>query len=120
MKPTTVLSKKRLELAGDGVGARLERLLIDAVMGVGRERAALAGLEVHDVVPDRAALAAPSAASRPSWRMREIDAEALIGGLGAGDRLEHQIDRRAAIDRLDAGGDMGQHAGLGRDLDSGG
>ena len=43
-----------LEAAGDGVGAGFAGLLVDAVMGVGGERAALAGFEVHDVVADGA------------------------------------------------------------------
>ena len=38
-----------LEVAGDGVGAGFEGLLVDAVVGVGGERAALAGFEVQDV-----------------------------------------------------------------------
>ena len=56
MKPTTVLTSSGSNVARHGVGARLERLLVDAVMRVGRQRRALAGLEVHDVVADGAAL----------------------------------------------------------------
>ena len=61
----------------------------------------------------RAAATAPpraprrsSASETPKLRVRR---------LGAGDRLEHQIDRRAALDRAQRGGDMRQHAGLRRD-----
>ena len=49
-------------------------------------------------------------------QQREIDAEAAVGGFGAGDRLEHQIDRTPLPDQLQRGRDMGQHAALGRDL----
>jgi len=38
-----------LKGASDGVGTGFEGLLVDAVIGIGRERGALAGLEVHDV-----------------------------------------------------------------------
>jgi hypothetical protein len=55
MKPTTVFTSSGVR-ARHRVGARLQRLLVDAVVGVGRQRAALAGLEVHDVVAHRAAL----------------------------------------------------------------
>ena len=48
--------QQRLELARDGIGAGFERLLIDAVMRVRRQRRALPRLEVHAVVADRAAL----------------------------------------------------------------
>ncbi len=50
------VDQKRLEAPGDAVGARLAGLLVDAVVGVGRQGAPLAGLEVHDVVADAAAL----------------------------------------------------------------
>jgi hypothetical protein len=46
---------------------------------------------------------------------RERDAEARVGLLGARDRLEHQVDRRALVDRRDRVGHVGEHAGLGRD-----
>ena len=83
-------------------------------MGIGRQRAALAGLEIHHVVADRAALQRQRRLARLA-QQRERDAEAGVGRLGAGDRLEHQIDRRAALDRAQAGGDVRQHAGLCRD-----
>ena len=46
---------------------------------------------------------------------RERHAEAGVGGLGAGDRLEDQIDRHAAPDRRERRRHVRQHAGLGRD-----
>ncbi len=42
--------QERLEVTSHRIGAGLAGLLVDAVVGVGRERAALAGLEVHQVV----------------------------------------------------------------------
>ena len=50
------VDEQRLEVPRDGVGARLHRLLVDAVMRVGGQRRALAGLEIHDVVAESAAL----------------------------------------------------------------
>ena len=46
------VDQERIEGASDSVGAGFERELIDAVMRLRRERAALAGFEVHDVVAD--------------------------------------------------------------------
>ena len=88
------VDQQRPEAARHRVGARLERLLVDAVMRVGGERAALAGLEIHHVVADGAAVKRQRGRVRLA-EQREVDAEALVGGLRAGDRLEHQIDRRA-------------------------
>ena len=48
------IDQQRLELPGHGVRARFERLLVDAVMRVGRQAGALAGFEIHDVVAHRA------------------------------------------------------------------
>ena len=117
MNPTTVLTEQRREGAGDGVGAGLDRLLVHPVMGVRRQGAALAGLEVHDVVADRAAPERQRHLPRlPQHRQR--DAEARVGGLGAGDGLEDQIDGRAALHRLHRVGDMGQHARLRRHVEA--
>ena len=44
------VDQQRREGAGNRVGARLDGLLIDAVVCIGGQRAALAGLEIHDVV----------------------------------------------------------------------
>ena len=98
MNPTTVLTSSGSNRARHGVGASLERLLIDAVMRVGRQRAALPGLEVHHVVADRAACSDERRVARLAQQL-EVDAEAAVGRLGAGDRLEHEVDRRAALDR---------------------
>ena len=48
---------------------------------------------------------------------RQRDAEAPVGGLGAAHRLEDQVDRRPALHDPQRGGDVGQHAGLGGDLE---
>ena len=107
--------QQRRECARHGIGARLDGLLVDAVMRIGRQRAALAGLEIHHVVADGAALQRQRRVARLA-QQGERDAEAAVRRLGAADRLEHQIDRRAALDRAQAGGDMRQHAGLRRDV----
>ena len=111
------VDQQRLEVPRDGVGARLERLLVDAVVRVGRERAALAGLEIHDVVADGAALQRQRGRAR-FLEQREVDAEARVRLLRAADRLEHEVDGRAGLDRADLGGDVRQHAGLRRDLEA--
>ena len=51
-------------------------------------------------------------------QQRQVDAEAGVGGFGAGDRLEHQVHRRALLDGLDLVGHVRQHAGLGGDLEA--
>ena len=43
-----------------------------------------------------------SAASRPSSQHRQRDAEGGVDGFGAADRLEDEVDGRAALDGLDA------------------
>src|SRR5260370_15509885 len=44
---------------GNGIGPRLQSLLVAAVMRASREGAALAGLEIHYIVADSAALQFP-------------------------------------------------------------
>ncbi len=100
-----------LEVARDGVGAGLAGLLVDAVMGVGGERAALAGFEVHDVVAEVAALQF-AGGLMGFVEQREIHAERCVGGFGAGDRLEDEIDGRAVPHRFHLGGDVREDAAL--------
>ena len=50
MKPTTLFTRKGSKRAGDAIGARFERQLIDAVVRFGGERATLAGFEIHHVL----------------------------------------------------------------------
>ena len=45
------IHQKRIETSRHAVGARFQRELVDAVMRLGGKRAALAGLEIHDVRP---------------------------------------------------------------------
>jgi hypothetical protein len=58
------------------------------------------------------------AASRASRRSASGDAEPGVGLLGAGDGLKDEVDRRAPLDRLERGGHMSQHAGLGRNVET--
>src|SRR6516164_1221297 len=83
------VDEERRERARHRVGARLERLLVDAVVRAGGKRAALPGLEVHHVVADGAALERQRGRARLG-EQREIDAEAFVRGLAPRDRLEHE------------------------------
>jgi DNA-binding transcriptional MocR family regulator len=95
------IDEQRLEPSRDGVGARFHRLLVDPEMRVRRQRAALAGFEIHDVAADRAsrkrkrpprlakdrrygALADYHPPEGPSWA-RSAVAEWLLGVVGDGD-----------------------------------
>ena len=89
------VDQQRRERAGDGVGARLHRLLVDTVMRIGGQRRALAGLEIHDVVADRAAFQRQGRVLGLP-QDTQVHAEAGIRRFRSGDRLEHQIDRGAA------------------------
>ena len=51
-EPDHRVHQERVESARDGVRAGFERELIDAVVGLGRERAPLPRLEVHHLVAD--------------------------------------------------------------------
>ncbi len=112
------VDQQRLVGAGDCVGAGLQRLLVDAMMGAGRECRTLAGLEIHDIVAERAALQR-AAGLQSLLQHGEVDAEGGVGVLRAGDGLENEVHRRAALDQLDRGGDVGEHAALGRDVETG-
>src|SRR5262249_11511361 len=80
------VDEQRLKRAGDRIATRLAGLLIDAVMGAGRECGALAGLEIHQIVTDGAALERAAGVKRLAQEA-EIDSEALVRRLGPGDRL---------------------------------
>ncbi len=84
-------------------------------MGIGRQRRALPGLEIHHIVADRAAAKRQPGLARLA-QQREIDAKAAVGGFRARDRLEHQIDRHALPDQSERRGDVGEHAALRRNL----
>ena len=108
-EPDHAVDQQRSECASHGVGARLDGLLIHAVMRIGGQRTALAGLEVHHVVADRAA---------PQRYAASVPRASTQGHAGVAwpprcrRSTEIQIDRRAALDRAQAGGDVCQHAGL--------
>jgi hypothetical protein len=108
------IDQQRLEGARHGVGARLAGLLVEAMDGVARECAALAGFEIHQVLAQRAAFQREGRVARFA-QQRQVDAEAGVRGLGPGNRLEHEVDRRAPLDGGEGVRDVGQHAGLGRD-----
>ena len=117
MKPTTLLTRNGSKRASHAVGSGLQRQLIDAVMGLGRQGAALAGLEVHHVVADPGDVATAMVFQHPLAAFAQecqADAEAGVGGLGAGDRLKQQVHRRAAFQAGQLRGDVGQAAGLRR------
>ena len=80
-------------------------------MAAGRQLAALTGLEIHDVVTGRGASEA-FGRGQSLVEQGERNTEAVVGGLAAGDGLEDEIDRCAALDRLDGRRDVGEDAGL--------
>jgi hypothetical protein len=82
------VDQKRFEMAGHRVGAGLAGLLVEAMVRAGRERTALAGFKVHEVVAEGAAFEAQAGVVAFLQHL-EADAEAGVGGLGAGNRLEH-------------------------------
>ncbi len=100
-----------MEAAGDGVSAGFAGLLIEAVVRVGRERAALAGLKVHDVSAGHASVEGAGGLFG-FLEHGEVDAEGGVGGFGAGDGLEDEIDGSAAAEGLDLRGDVGEDAAL--------
>jgi hypothetical protein len=116
MNPTTVLTRNGEKARATGVGPDLHRLLVHAVMGACGEGAALTGLEVHDIAADGSPTEAHGSVA-PLAEHLEADPESLVGGLGSGDRLEHEINRGALLDQLDRCGDVAQHARLRRDLE---
>ena len=70
------VDQQRLEAPRDGIGAALQRLLIAAVVGAAGQRAALAGLEVHDLSrPPR--LSAHRAAAQGLLRLRSSSASVM-------------------------------------------
>ena len=95
MKPTTRVHQQRPVAPRDAVAARLERHLV--------ERRRAPSLESSEPWPvSKYQRAGPS--SRPRSRIggvglveqREVDAEGAVRGRRAADRLEEQVERRAA------------------------
>nr|GEU28151.1 hypothetical protein [Tanacetum cinerariifolium] len=112
------IDQQWLEFTGHRVRARLARLLVHAVVGIGGQGAALPRFKIHDVVADSTAPQRQRGRLR-FGQQRQVDAEAGVGGLGAGNRLEHQVHRRAALDGGQRVGDVGEHARLGGDFVAG-
>ena len=111
---------------GDRIGARLQCLLVDSMMGIGGEAAALASLEVHDVVTtgfariavtrdDNAAALQLTRHPMGLVEQRDGDAEGAVGGLRPADGLEDEVERSADAHRLHLRGDVGEYAALGGD-----
>src|SRR4029077_14621648 len=109
------VDQQRIERAGHRVSPRFASLLIDIVMGVGRQRRALPGFEIHHIVADRTA-----AQRQPRFprfaQQRQIDAETAVGGFGPRNRLEYEIDRNTLPDQSERGGHMRETAALRRYL----
>ena len=114
-KPDHGIHQKRLEFAGHGVRPGLAGLLIDTVMGIGRQRAALAGFEIHHVVTHRAAVERQCCVPGLG-QGGQIKSETPVRGFGAANGLEHQIHRSPVLDGFQGIGYMGQYAGLGGNL----
>src|ERR1700749_3599853 len=99
-------------MASDSIGARLASLLIDTVVRVGRECAALASLEVHHVVAD-----SPAAKFARSLmclsEQGKSDADRHIRLFCSGDGLEDEIDGCALFESGELRRDMGKDAALG-------
>ena len=91
------VDQERVEVPRHGVGAGFAGLLVDAVVGVGRQRTALPGLEIHQVVAQRSALEAQACFVAFAQDF-QADAEAAVGRLGACDGLKHQVQRHALFD----------------------
>src|SRR5713226_3031834 len=94
------VDQKRLEGSRDSVSSCFKRQLIDSVMRLGRESAALARFEVHRVIPDPAHIALAMMLEHlfaPLAQHVQSDAEAAVGRFRPRDGLEKKIDRRPAI-----------------------
>src|SRR5262249_50548603 len=84
------VDQERVERAGHAVGPCLQRQLIDAVMRLRRQGAALARLEVHHLLADPGDV--PAAVSLEDTlaalaELGETDPETAVGRLRAGNRL---------------------------------
>ena len=98
MKPTTLLTRKRIEHSRDTVRSRLERQLIDSVVSFGRKSTSLTRLEIHHLCAFPGHVTPTMVFENLLTTLaqhRERNAEAAIGCLRAGDRLEQKIDRCA-------------------------
>ena len=81
------------------------------------ESAALAGLKIHDIGTGGAIFAKGATVQRDACLVALLqhgkrDAAAAVCGFGSTDGLKDEIDRRARIDDVERGGQVGEHAGL--------
>ena len=79
------------------------------------QRAALAGFEIHDILPKAAALECQRLILRFRQK-RKINPEGTVDAFRAADGLKDQINRRTQIHGAHGGGDMRQHAALRRNI----
>ena len=107
--------QKRLEFAGHGVRPGFTGLLVHTVMGISGQRTALAGLEIHHIVAHGASVQRERRIPGLGQSC-QIKSEAAVSRLGTADGLEYQIHRRLLFDGFQGVGNMGQDAGLGRNL----
>ncbi|SHS31918.1 Uncharacterised protein [Mycobacteroides abscessus subsp. abscessus] len=82
-----------------------------------RQCRSLARLQVHDVVTDGAAAQGAPGFIRLTQQC-QVDPKTLVGPLGTGDRLEHQVHREVSFDEFDRGGDMREHTRLRGNVES--
>ena len=115
------------EAAGDGVGAGFEGLLVDC-RGWALAESALPWpvskyMMLSPIAPSAQAAPRRSACRGHAWasssRARLTPKDA-VGGFGAGDGLEDEVDGRAALERFHLRGDVGEHAALRGDVRSAG
>ena len=99
---------------GKAVAPGLHGHLIGAVVSLGGQLRALAGLKIHDVGAGGGAL---MQGQLPGLLQEAAgDAEGLVALLAAGDGLEDQIRRGALLNGVHLGGHMAQDADLGGNL----
>ena len=94
-----VVDHEGIVAPGEAVAERLGGGHVDPLVAAVGELAPLAGLEVHDLRRRRAERAA--VAHRPKAPVEEVDGDVELGrqrGLRAGQALEEDLDRRAALE----------------------
>ena len=104
-----------VELPGKGVAAAFHCHLVGAVVGVGGELAALAGLKVHNVRPLGGALLFKEGLCLP--HCVGIEAEGTVALLAACYGLEYHVAGGTPLHCLDLSGYMAQYADLGWNLE---
>src|ERR1700722_1879330 len=113
------VDQKRLEDPCDSVGPGFERQLIDSVMSLGRESAALPCFEIHHVVPGPVCVPLPMMLKNlfaTFTQQIQSDSETAVGRFCTRHGLKKKINGCSAIKCGELSGDMRQATGLGRDL----